>query len=232
MAGEKNVGLVLLDFWVSPFGQRCRIALAEKGLPYEYVEENIMAVKSDRLLRSNPVYKHIPVLLHDGRTITESLIILQHLDQVFPDTRPLLPADPYERAHARFWADYVDKKVYGSGSKMYTEPQMQTNIEMVDILKTLERELGEKEFFGGEHGFGFVDVALIPFTAWFESFDRYSFKKKSFDRYWGVKVAEVAPKLVSWAARCQERESVSNSLYSPEKVYDFAGMMRKDFGIE
>ncbi|KAM0924794.1 hypothetical protein ACQ4PT_004716 [Festuca glaucescens] len=154
--------------------------------------------------------------------MAESLIILQYLDEVFPDTRPLLPADPYERAHARFWADYVDKKVYGSGSKMYTQPQMHTNIEMVDILKTLEGELGEKEFFGGEHGFGFVDVALIPFTAWFESFDRY----------WGVKVAEVAPKLVSWAARCLERESVSNSLYSPEKVYDFAGMMRKDFGIE
>ncbi|KAK1643529.1 hypothetical protein QYE76_061334 [Lolium multiflorum] len=222
MAGEKNAGLLLLDFWVSPFGQRCRIALAEKGLPYEYVEENIMAVKSDRLLRSNPVYKQIPVLLHDGRTFIESLIILQYLDEFFPDTHPLLPADPYERAHARFWADYVDKKVYGSGSKMYTEPQMQTNKEMVEILKTLEGELAEKEFFGGEHGFGFVDVALIPFTAWFESFDKY----------WGIKVAEVAPKLVAWAARCLERESVSNSLYSPQKVYEFAGMMRKDFGNE
>jgi glutathione S-transferase len=36
MASDDNKGdLVLLDFWVSPFGQRCRIALAEKGIPYE-----------------------------------------------------------------------------------------------------------------------------------------------------------------------------------------------------
>jgi glutathione S-transferase len=223
MAAEKNASdLVLLDFWVSPFGQRCRIALAEKGLPYEYVEENIMATKTDLLLRSNPIYKQIPVLLHGGRIIIESLVILQYLDEVFPDTRSLLPADPYERAHARFWADYVDKKVYVSGSKMYTEPQMQKNEEIVEILKTLEGKLGENEFFGGEHGFGFVDIALIPFTAWFESFDRY----------WGVDVAEVAPKLVAWATRCMERESVSKSLYSGEKVYDFTTGMRKDLGFE
>jgi glutathione S-transferase len=223
MAAEKNAGdMVLLDFWVSPFGQRCCIALAEKGLPYEYVEENIMATKTDLLLRSNPIYKQIPVLLHGGRIIIESLVILQYLDEVFPDTRSLLPADPYERAHARFWADYVDKKVYVSGSKMYTEPQMQKNEEIVEILKTLEGKLGENEFFGGEHGFGFVDIALIPFTAWFESFHRY----------WGVDVAEVAPKLVAWATRCMERESVSKSLYSGEKVYDFTTGMRKDLGFE
>jgi len=223
MAVEKNTGdLVLLDFWVSPFGQRCRIALAEKGLPYEYVEENIMATKSDRLLRSNPIYKQIPVLLHDGRIIIESLIILQYLDEVFPNTRSLLPAGPYERAHARFWGDYVDKKVYGCGSRLYTEQLLQAGTEMVEILKTLEEELGEKEFFGGEHGFGFVDVALVPFTAWFDSFDRY----------WGVNVADVAPRLVAWATRCMKRESVSKSLYSPEKVYDFMRGMRKDAGFE
>jgi glutathione S-transferase len=105
---------------------------------------------------------------------------------------------------------------------MYTEPQMQKNKAIAEILKTLEGELGEKEFFGGEHGFGFVDVALIPFTAWFESFYRY----------WGVDVAEVAPKLVTWTTRCMERESVSKSLYSGEKVYDFATGMRKDLGFE
>lgn len=216
MAGEKNVGLVLLSSSMSPFGQRCSIALAEKGLPHEYVEEDL-AAKSDLLLRSNPIYKQIPVLLHDGRTVIESLIILQYLDEAFPSTRPLLPGDPYERARARFWADYVDKKLYGCASRLCMvkeEPQR--------ILKTLEGELGGKEFFGGEQGFGFVDVALMPFATWFESLDRY----------WGVGVAEVAPMLAAWAARCMERESVSKSVCSPEVVYDFIGEMRKDLGIE
>jgi glutathione S-transferase len=52
MASEK--GVVLLDFWVSPFGQRVRIALAEKGVEYKYKEENL-AEKSELLLKSNPV---------------------------------------------------------------------------------------------------------------------------------------------------------------------------------
>jgi len=224
MAGEKNVDLVLLSMWVSPFGQRCNIALAEKGLPYEYVEEDL-AAKSDLLLRSNPINKQIPVLLHDGRPIVESLIILEYLDEAFPDTCSLLPADPYERAHARFWADYVDKKLYGCASRLYVVkggPQTPANIEMVEILKTLEGELGGKEFFGGKHGFGFVDIALMPFATWFETFNRY----------WGVNAAEVAPALAAWAARCMERESVSKSVYSPEKVYDHLRGMRKDLGIE
>uniref|UniRef100_A0ACD6A5V1 Uncharacterized protein n=1 Tax=Avena sativa TaxID=4498 RepID=A0ACD6A5V1_AVESA len=222
MAGEKNVGLVLLGFWVSPFVQRCRIALAEKGLPYEYVEEDLLGGKSDLLLRSNPVHKKIPVLLHDGRTIVESLIVLHYLDETFPDTRSLLPADPSERARARFWADYVDNKVHGCGARLYKEQQLQTGAEMVEILRTLEEELGDKEFFGGEHGFGFVDVALVPFTAWFESFHKY----------WGLSVADVAPTLAAWAARCMKRESVSKSLYSPEKVYDFIAGMRNYAGFE
>ncbi|KAM0840070.1 hypothetical protein ACQ4PT_059911 [Festuca glaucescens] len=190
MAGEKNVGLVLLDFWVSPFGQRCRIALAEKGLPTSMLKRTSWP---SRATTSSAPTRSISRFPSSSMTVAPSLSLSSSSStstRFFPNTRPLLPADPYERAHARFWADCVDKKVYGSGSKMYTEPQMQTNIEMMEILKTLEGELGEKEFFGGEHGFGFVDVALIPFTAWFESFDKY----------WGVKVAEVAPKLVAWAA--------------------------------
>jgi len=114
MAGEKK-GLVLLDFWVSPFGQRCRIALAEKGIPYEYSEQELLGAKSDLLLRSNPVHKKIPVLLHHGKPVAESIIILQYIDEVWASSnngRPaILPADPYERAVQRFWAQFVDDKV-------------------------------------------------------------------------------------------------------------------------
>ena len=111
MAGEKK-GLQLLDLWVSPFGQRCRIALAEKGLPYEYLEQDL-GNKSELLLRSNPVHKKIPVLLHRGKPVAESMIILQYIDEVWAaDVAPaILPADPYVRAVQRFWAQYVDDKV-------------------------------------------------------------------------------------------------------------------------
>ena len=102
--------IILLDFWPSSFGMRVRVALAEKGLKYEYREEDLWK-KSPLLLEMNPVHKKIPVLIHNGKPICESMIIVQYIDEVWNEKSPLLPSDPYQRAQARFWADYIDKKV-------------------------------------------------------------------------------------------------------------------------
>jgi glutathione S-transferase len=45
-------------------------------------------------------------------------------------------------------------------------------------------------------------------------------------------MAEVAPRLAAWAARCGERKSVAKSLYSPEEVHDFIGGQRTKLGVE
>lgn len=102
--------VILLDVLPSSFGMRVRIALAEKGIEYEYKEENLLE-KSPLLLQMNPVHKMIPVLIHNGKPICESLIILQYIDEVWKDKPSLLPSDPYHQSQARFWADLVDKKV-------------------------------------------------------------------------------------------------------------------------
>jgi glutathione S-transferase len=227
MAGDDNkADLVLLDFWVSPFGQRCRIALAEKGIPYEYSEQELLGAKSDLLLRSNPVHKKIPVLLHAGRPVCESLVILNYLDDAaFPSVRrSLLPSDPYERAQARFWAAYSDK-IYELGTKLWKlrgqEERAQARDELVGVLRNLDGELGDKEFFGGEV-FGIVDVAVVPFVPWLPSYERYG----------GFTVEEASPRLAAWARRCGERESVAKSLHPPEKVDEFITMLKKFYGIE
>ncbi|KAG0466125.1 hypothetical protein HPP92_017130 [Vanilla planifolia] len=221
MAGEKEVKL--LDFWASPFGQRVRIALAEKGLEYDYYEENL-AEKSELLLKSNPVHKKIPVLIHEGRPVCESLIIVQYIDEVWPDRNPILPSDPYSRAQARFWADYIDKKVYEGGYKLWKlkgEELEEAKKEFVEILQILEGELGDKEYFGGKN-FGLVDIAMLPFSAWFYAYEAYS----------GLSVETEAPKLAAWAKRCSERESVAKTLPDPDKVYELAGLLRKRSGVE
>ncbi|KAF7846711.1 hypothetical protein BT93_L3868 [Corymbia citriodora subsp. variegata] len=102
--------VTLLDFWPSMFGMRCRVALAEKGVVYEYKEEDLWN-KGELLLQMNPVHKKIPVLIRNGKPVCESLIIVEYIDETWSHKAPLLPSDPYERARARFWADFIDKKL-------------------------------------------------------------------------------------------------------------------------
>ena len=154
MAGGESdgSGLVLLDVFGSPFAQRVRIALAEKGLAYESAEQDL-AAKGDLLRRSNPVHGKVPVLLHAGRPVCESLAILHYLDEAFPATTPLLPADPYARARARFWAEYADrlhlcgKRLWLRRDEEAAEPEARE--EMVAVLRALDVELGGKEFWAG-----------------------------------------------------------------------------------
>ncbi|XP_059439549.1 probable glutathione S-transferase [Corylus avellana] len=212
--------VVLLDFWPSVFGMRVRIALAEKGIEYEYKDDNLRN-KSDLLLKMNPVHKKVPVLIHNGKPVCESLIIVQYIDEVWKDKSPLLPSDPHQRAHARFWADFVDQKVYAVGRKLWEtkrEEQEAANKDFLETFKTLETELGEKPYFGGET-FGFVDISLITFYSRFYLYERFG--KLSME-------AEF-PKIVAWAKRCLQKESVANTLPDQKKIYEFH---MKWFGLE
>ncbi|KAI3434040.1 GST N-terminal domain-containing protein [Psidium guajava] len=156
--------VILLDFWLSPFGTRVRIALREKGVEFDLREEESLSNKSPLLLKMNPVHKKIPVLIHNGKPVCESLVIVQYIDETWVRQSPLLPSDPYERARARFWADYVDK-MYPVGRRVRLskgEAQEAAKKEFIECLKVLEGELGDKAYFGDER-FGYMDVSLIPF---------------------------------------------------------------------
>ncbi|WVZ00706.1 hypothetical protein V8G54_026775 [Vigna mungo] len=202
--------VVLLDTWASMFGMRVRIALAEKGVKYERKEEDLRN-KSALLLQMNPIHKKIPVLIHNGKPICESAIIVQYIDELWNHNPQLMPSHPYERAQARFWMDYIDKKVYDTWRKMWLssgEDHETGKKELISIFKQLEETLGNKPFFGGDI-FGFVDVGLIPYYSWFYTYETYG----------NFKMEAECPKLIAWAKRCMERETVSKTLPDEKKVY-------------
>ncbi|KAJ7948882.1 Glutathione S-transferase [Quillaja saponaria] len=215
--------VILLDFWASVFGMRARIALAEKGVGYEYKEQDLMN-KSPLLLQMNPVHKKIPVLIHNGKPICESLIIVQYIDEVWKDKAQLLPSDPYDRAQARFWADFIDKKVYDVGKRVWATKGAEQEAgkkDFIETFKLLEETLGDKHYFGGDT-FGFVDVALIPYYSWFYAYERFA----------NLSMEAELPKLIAWAKRCLTRESVSKTLPDAQKVFELITVMRKRLGVE
>ncbi|KAI6192150.1 putative maleylacetoacetate isomerase 2 isoform X2 [Aphelenchoides bicaudatus] len=89
---------ILYSFWQSSCAWRVRIALAYKGIEYECREVNLYDNEQwdTKFAEINPV-AFVPVLLHNGKCITESFAILEYLEEAFPNTPKLLPEDLHQR---------------------------------------------------------------------------------------------------------------------------------------
>lgn len=95
----------LLGYWRSSATYRVRIALALKGLDYEYEPVNLLKgeQKTDAYLRINPLGLVPSLITNDGAALNQSLAIIEYLEETYPAT-PLLPTDPAARATARAMA--------------------------------------------------------------------------------------------------------------------------------
>jgi maleylacetoacetate isomerase len=83
---------------------RVRIALNLKGLPFEYVPIDLRRgdQSGDDYKRLNP-QELVPMLDHDGVQLTQSLAIIEYLDEKYPSP-PLLPHEQADRARVRAFA--------------------------------------------------------------------------------------------------------------------------------
>ncbi|CAL4923478.1 unnamed protein product [Urochloa decumbens] len=200
MEGKED--MKLLGMVVSPFAIRVRLALSMKGVSYEYVEEDL-GNKSDLLLSSNPVHKMVPVLIHNGKPLCESLVIVQYVDELFAGPA-ILPIDSYKRATARFWAAFVDDKLcpawIGILKETKTEDERAEKVKeahaaIMQIEEAFAKVSEGKAFFGGD-SIGYLDIVLGCCLFWFEAFRRI----------FGIEIisSSEAPLLAAWAERFGE----------------------------
>ncbi|KAB1207962.1 Glutathione S-transferase U18 [Morella rubra] len=218
----KNDDVKVLGAWPSPFVMRARIALNLKSIDYEFLEETIGS-KSQLLLQSNPVHKKVPVLIHGDKPICESLIIVQYIDEVWTSAPSILPSDPYDRAIQRFWAAYVDDKLFASMRQIKSlegeekKAMVEQATEGIVLLEeAFEKCSKGKPFFGGDR-IGYLDIAFGSILGWLRATEKMG----------EVKLLDEAktPRLVKWAGRFCADGAVKDCMPETDKLIELAKVL-------
>jgi glutathione S-transferase len=163
----------LYDFLPCPFGQKVRIALAEKSLSYELASIDISKGEQrlPEIRRLNP-YGRVPILVDEDTVVYDSTIINEYLDDEYPDP-PILPRIEYSslRARARLFEDFADTSFTPQVGQLMAEMakgegerdqnrllRLRQTIERV--LDYVNRELQGQHFLAGE--FSVADIGFVP----------------------------------------------------------------------
>lgn len=104
--------LKLHNYWRSSASHRVRIALNLKGLAWEYVVVNIVKAEqhAQGYTTKNPMAQVPTLELPDGRMLSQSLPIMEYLEEAHPEP-PILPRDPYDRARCRALAEIINSGI-------------------------------------------------------------------------------------------------------------------------
>src|SRR4029079_19703908 len=100
--------LTIIGSFVSPYVRKVLACMNLKGLDYE-VDPITPFFGNDEYERVSPL-RRIPILIDGDFNICDSSVICAYLDDAYPE-RPLLPAEPRERAKARWLEEYADTRL-------------------------------------------------------------------------------------------------------------------------
>lgn len=113
-----TAALTLHTYWRSSAAWRVRIALHLKGLAFDSVPVHLVKdggeQRTPEFAARNP-QRLVPTLQHGEAVLTQSLAIIEYLDETWPDV-PLLPVDPPHRARARALAQLVACDIHPLGN--------------------------------------------------------------------------------------------------------------------
>ena len=184
--------------------ERVALAAGHKGLELEYVDvpdddrSEVVRVSGQEL---------VPVLDHDGRIFTDSPLILEYLEQTFPEP-PLLPADPAHRAEIRIFCDWFNR-VWKRAPNLYVaeeeraEPDPERLVELggriAATLPLFEDLLADRDFLFGD--LSLADVTAFPFLKYaviWEEGDSHRFHEILRDH---LRLDDAFPRLEAWLHR-------------------------------
>lgn len=211
--------LTLYEHPLSPYAQKVKIALREKGEPFEAKMPGGIGAggASGEFPEANP-RAEVPVLIDGETRIFDSTIILEYIEDKWP-APALLPETPAGRARIRMIEDVCDTHYeainWGLGEIGWFrraegelgETLRERAAEQTERLQAwLARQLGTRDWFNGA-SFGWGDLAVAPFVNTSAGFGNAPDEGSALGR---------------WFARAKARESVALTL--KEAAASIAGM--------
>ncbi|KAI3926546.1 hypothetical protein MKX01_011442 [Papaver californicum] len=224
--GEESVKLI--GAWFSPFSFRVKCALELKEIDYDYIDEDMFKNERPMISKHNPSYdkenKKVPVFVHGGNSVLESMIIVEYIDEMWPDRYPLLPKDVYEKSIARFWIKYIEDRSFTFFKFFITtgEENKKAQGELLEMLTTIETQSGIKDdnckLFGGDK-INAVDLGFAGLAYWLGAMEEAA----------GVKVFEAHkfPKLHAWTEAFKQDPVIQKNLPDFQELVVFFENIKK-----
>lgn len=224
------------------------IPLYEKGLEFEsiYVDLHKFEQHQPWFLAINPEGQ-VPVLDHDGAIITHTTVINEYLEDAFPDTPPLRPADPVGKARMRYWNKFIDEHVMNYVSMHGWHRMVGVIARSIDsgefekLLENIPLEDQRNKWRTARSGFEQKDLDYatrkietavkkveeqLGKTEWLAG-DMYTLADINFFSHCGMmvdrmfpemEIAKNAPRLTAWVEKMRARPAVAKALAGPDKT--------------
>ena len=200
--------ITLYDHPLSPYAQKVKISLREKGLKFDSPMPGGLGAGGAKgaFVEASP-RAEVPALVDGDVRVFDSTIILEYLDDAYP-APPMRPAGAAERARVRMLEEVMDthfeainwgiseirwfRRAEGAQAEaLFAAAKSQTE----GFFAWLEKQLGAREWFNGD-SFGWADLSVAPYV------------NRSF--HYGLGTPDSSP-LARWRERIRQRPSVAET---------------------
>lgn len=168
--------LLLIEHPLSPYAQKVRIMLREKGIGFEMRHPDVDAADTETALPRQGLRAEMPVLrIAESSMLYDSTIILEYLEDAFPSPA-MLPQAPLKRAELRAIENVCDThyeainwellelRHFRRGADASGDLRAAAERDIFEMYMWLERRLAGRPWLSG-NAFGWADIAAIPHVA-------------------------------------------------------------------